>query len=1418
MKGEFSRLTFDHRRHFAATLSQQGRVGSDADWNEWVEQVLYRFRKETIDVIGACGRPEKHPGFTVSVNGSGTPSPSVQLSAGRLYAGGMLAELEKAIDFMAQYDWPIPSSATWAALFPGVTYPGLDFKTLTQTGSQVDLFYVEVWLRHVTALIDEAERQESITDAAPNPPDWNATPEVGSYIRERALGGPDTCTRLQTVAQVKRWPVTDPTITTCEAACTVLSNSVHFKTLGALQVNVPPTAPVTKPCDEPQIGGYGGAENRFYRVEVHDPGPAGTGTFKWSFENGAFLVPVINFNALTVIPAGTSINVRTIGNDQITKLKLNDWVEMCGEETELGMWRNPLAQLAADPIGLPDGTWQVQLKGPASVIVPHAPFLRRWSGNAQTITLNTPFKLDAGSGLSVTFFANTSGGINPANTYFRELDYWIWAARTLSRDIEPPDLANTPQAIRGIIRHKCCLALISWATDGKGNISDTSIDPCPNEFPPLTNIASCCTVVVNVGDDIQEAIDSLPSQGGCVCLKPGVHTITQPIVIQGKSNIVLHGETISAVVQNSVGGNALIISDGSPGPTTDIIVEGITFLVAPQPGQQDGIVIINNPIRCAVRNCKVGSTTPGQPPFAPLGFSVTRTINSPYQPAPTQGDIDIEIRGNTVGDVITGVFAAGVFGINIVENLVAARTIQDPAGNFVSAGMIGIDIVLPGGTLSVSDNRISDFSQAVVVQTRPPTPSPAIYPESPPVEVLIERNVVARNALASGSAINYGWTAPLGVLLQLKAYGIFADATNARIAENTIGLADPGHGGILVSGSGANVCDNSVPSSIATKLAPPSAAPTVAVGASGTAGTPTGTYIIAVTFVSAAGESQLGPPSEPILVSTQSINVSNLPIADPKANVTARNIYGSKVGVSAAFQLIGTIPDNATTFTVTIDQPSWARTAPSYDWPSLPISIVAYNPNIELMNRCQIEGNVLTGPQRGIAVLTELQKLTAFDSPTVEGNRIANGVIPETIDLNGPQQTLVNLENSLRFLGSAFGILIVNATGATIARNAISLCTAGIVALHNDSATCDDNNVQQCTIGILLSTAKNSTANNGTMINNQLAIGLHNVQSTVVRGNRCEFTQLRARIVPGVVNCLVLNSALIRFIENTIWGAPHTGFLAFESRSVWFERNLVEGSGGTGIVAVKCQDQICFDRNDLNGCGLNGKSAIEANFVAGFQINGWQVGTAVSSAIVAVDCAGVITIDGCNIRETLQASGARCADICVLGGAHSRIRDCRVVRTLDLAPVSRALLLQPAADHEDTLFTHADVGGNYIDVTSSAKGTDFMAIEIDPAPVQFLPDVVFVGNTVRKRGFANQNFAVALGADKSQPCASLVVTSNRIIADTLGGEFPLPALVISYAGGLSYVGNVLSAPAKINPTAGVNEQPTPPGNFNVTAP
>ena len=48
MNGDFSRLTFDRRNHYSAVLQQQGRVGTDADWNNLVEIVLRRLAEKLV--------------------------------------------------------------------------------------------------------------------------------------------------------------------------------------------------------------------------------------------------------------------------------------------------------------------------------------------------------------------------------------------------------------------------------------------------------------------------------------------------------------------------------------------------------------------------------------------------------------------------------------------------------------------------------------------------------------------------------------------------------------------------------------------------------------------------------------------------------------------------------------------------------------------------------------------------------------------------------------------------------------------------------------------------------------------------------------------------------------------------------------------------------------------------------------------------------------------------------------------------------------------------------------------------------------------------------------------------------------------------------------------------------------------------
>src|ERR1044071_1284558 len=97
MKGDFSRDTFDRRKRYSGVLMQQGRVQLDADWNEQLSIQLHRTHTEAVDVIGECGVPRNAAGFLVEPLGAD----DLRLSAGRLYAGGLLCEIEDGPAFDA---------------------------------------------------------------------------------------------------------------------------------------------------------------------------------------------------------------------------------------------------------------------------------------------------------------------------------------------------------------------------------------------------------------------------------------------------------------------------------------------------------------------------------------------------------------------------------------------------------------------------------------------------------------------------------------------------------------------------------------------------------------------------------------------------------------------------------------------------------------------------------------------------------------------------------------------------------------------------------------------------------------------------------------------------------------------------------------------------------------------------------------------------------------------------------------------------------------------------------------------------------------------------------------------------------------------------------------------------------------------
>jgi hypothetical protein len=293
VKGDFSRQTFARKNHYSGVLLQQGRVQLDADWNEQQDIAAHRVETEAHDLIGGCGGPLEGAGFRVlppagswrpdfkgrvaqpergKEKGEGVPglpnptgvrppdpagargvdptgvridptgvppwplpSGDFELGAGRYYVDGILCENERDVFYSQQPDFREP--------------PLLGRPPLEAPGDY--LLYLDVWRRHLTALDD------------PN-------------IRETALGGPDTATRVKTVWQAKLWKVEGAAgAGECpDVFAAFLRSGAGRRNAGLLNASGAPEDASADPCVVSPAAGYRGLENLLYRVEIHAGGPA----------------------------------------------------------------------------------------------------------------------------------------------------------------------------------------------------------------------------------------------------------------------------------------------------------------------------------------------------------------------------------------------------------------------------------------------------------------------------------------------------------------------------------------------------------------------------------------------------------------------------------------------------------------------------------------------------------------------------------------------------------------------------------------------------------------------------------------------------------------------------------------------------------------------------------------------------------------------------------------------------------------------------------------------------------------------------------------------------------------------------------------------------------------------------------------
>lgn len=548
MKGDFTRSTFRPERHYRGVRMQQGRVQLDADWNEELDILSHLDDTTHADVIGPCGVPKDGGGFEVAAAADGT---DLAISPGRIYVDGILCELESsavaAIDVNAAsaevealvadglefraHQWiqiadsavpgpghlvritdvdPVGRTLSFAPSLDAqtvgdltasdaapvvrrvasyTTQPDLPVPPLADPGDETVpptlqvpdgryLAYLDVWERHLTALDDD-------------------------LIRDPALGGPDTATRVRIVWQVRLTAV-DDSVDRCDAVPDITSlldagtgPEDRRRSTGRLRARAQePTTP-PEPCIVPATAGYRSLENQLYRVEIHRSGQLGTATFKWSRENGSVVTRWTGQSA-------NRLTVSSVGRDAILGFASSHLVELLDDTRELHGEPGTLATLVAPP---EDHTLIID---PAVAVdrgdFPGNPKVRRWDAPTE-MDVKVPTTSDGWIALE------NGAEVRFEDGFYNTGDFWLIPARTTLGDVvwpTDPDGTALARPPDGIVHHYCPLALIE-VTGGVPSV----LEDCRDTFPTLTGICAedvcfdnskCQLVDV---ETVQDALDVL---------------------------------------------------------------------------------------------------------------------------------------------------------------------------------------------------------------------------------------------------------------------------------------------------------------------------------------------------------------------------------------------------------------------------------------------------------------------------------------------------------------------------------------------------------------------------------------------------------------------------------------------------------------------------------------------------------------------------------------------------------------------------------------------------------------------------------------------------------------------------------------------------------------------------------------------
>jgi hypothetical protein len=594
---DISRTIFEPRHNYSGVVMEQGRVQTDADWNEWLAENARRIQAGTLDMFGRAAYPATTPAaFQITASTTGGAN-AISIGAGRMYVDGLLAENHGA----GNGTWdPALAELSGAPQPPPATPNTIDYtkqpylpNAALPAGNGPFLAYLEVWTRPV------------------------------SWLQDATLVDPaiavDTTGRLQTVWQVKLMEVPQGQTWTCNTPDSQIfpAPSTGVLTTGTVE------EPTAGPCCLTTGSGYSGLENQCYRVEIHNPGTASdttsvsNATFKWSRDNGSIETGVtqIGQGSNSINDPAAILSVLSLGRDQVLGFLPGNWIELLDDAHQLNGLPGELYQIDSIDAAGRAITLTTQLIAAtefATGTPPAGSFtrIRRWdqSGKVYQAGLTTVWwDLDAAGGdgsipvpapdTTLVLEAGITVTFGPNGTAtFGAGDYWSFAARTADGSVGP--LSAAPPF--GPHHHYTKLSIVSF--------NPASNPDCRTAWPPAAGgAAGCCTCTVGEGGkfkSIQKAIDSLPKSGGEVCILPGRYF--ENVVIADRADIVIHGcgwqTRIASPSLNPNGANQ---------PQADIIVNsGVNAVItiigsrhielrgfAVEAGEREAGILLDQPVR-----------------------------------------------------------------------------------------------------------------------------------------------------------------------------------------------------------------------------------------------------------------------------------------------------------------------------------------------------------------------------------------------------------------------------------------------------------------------------------------------------------------------------------------------------------------------------------------------------------------------------------------------------------------------------------------------------------------------------------------------------------------------------------------------------------------------------------------------------